>query len=112
MPVMVQVEVDDHAEHEEVTKVVLCEEEIDLARDFRGHFLVYDEEMRPVPGDAQENVHAMVLAEGRAYWPERLEWEEGPDPLRWPILYEDDDGAVDDAADDPEDGEEAAPATR
>lgn len=48
---MALVDVDDYEEREEVTKVVLSTEEIDLARDDRGNFLVYDESMERVHSD-------------------------------------------------------------
>lgn len=103
MPVMVVVEVDDHEKHEEVTKVVLSTEEIDLARDDRGHFLVYDESMERVHSDTQENVHALTLATCQDTWPERHLWEEGADPRAWPGLYDGDEDLEEDDFEDLED---------
>ncbi|KAB1928477.1 hypothetical protein F8271_29085 [Micromonospora sp. ALFpr18c] len=89
---MVCVEIDDDTEHTEINKVVLCidPDDVQLARDHRGQFLVYDERMEPVHGDTDPATnHAIHVAEDRAGWPDAdsLDWEEGPDPLRFPDLY-------------------------
>lgn len=91
-PIMVCVEIDDDTEHTEINKVVLCidPDDIQLARDHRGQFLVYDERMEPVHGDTDPATnHAIHIAEDRTGWPDAdsLDWEEGPDPLRFPDLY-------------------------
>jgi hypothetical protein len=80
---MVRVETDDDSEHTGITKVVVCidPEDIHLARDHRGQFLVYDEAMEPVHGDTDPATnHAIHVAEDRAGWPavDSLGWEEGP----------------------------------
>ena len=102
---MVRVEVDDDTEHTEVDKVVVCidPDDVHLARDHRGQFLVYDEQMEPVHGDTDLAAnHAIHIAEDRAGWPatDDLNWEEGPDPLRFPDLYDDPEPDEDDDEDD------------
>jgi hypothetical protein len=62
-------------------------EDIGLARDDRGHFLVYNEAMQRVPADDQTEDAAVKLAEYRE-WPDRLDWDEGPDAVRYPGLYD------------------------
>lgn len=104
-PIMVRVEVDDDTEHTEVDKVVVCidPDDVHLARDHRGQFLVYDEQMEPVHGDTDLAAnHAIHIAEDRAGWPatDDLNWEEGPDPLRFPDLYDDPEPDEDDDEDD------------
>ena len=104
-PIMVRVEIDDETDHVEVNKVVVCidPEDIHLARDYRGQFLVYDEQMEPMHGDTDPLTHTAInVAEDRAGWPatDDLNWEEGPDPLRFPDLYDDPDPDQDDEEDD------------
>lgn len=109
-PVMVLVEMaGDDEEYEgqtdeRVIKVVLAADrgEIELARDFRGHLLFYDEAMQPVPGDSQADDHALWIAD-YGPWPDRHDWEEGPDPLHWPGLYDDDPDPADDDLDNEDD---------
>jgi hypothetical protein len=87
-PIMVCVDLDDAGSGKVVTVVIGDEaEDISLARDDRGHFLVYDEAMQRVPADDQTEGTAVKLAEYRE-WPDRLDWDEGPDALRYPGLYD------------------------
>lgn len=102
-PVMVCVDIDDDIEHAEITKVVIGIEpdDIHLARDYHGQFLVYDENMEPTHSDTDSDTsRALNTAEDRTSWPatDHLDWEEGPDPLRFPGLY--DDGDTDDQDED------------
>ncbi|MGH8917321.1 MAG: hypothetical protein ACRD0H_03125, partial [Actinomycetes bacterium] len=98
-PVMVCVDVDDNTDHAEITRVVLGIEpdDIHLARDHRGHVLVYDERMERLNPDTDRGddtvAEAIRTAEDRAAWPtpDDPDWEEGPDPLRYPSLYDDPD---------------------
>jgi len=104
MPVMVLVELSEDQEVEEIRKVVIADdrEEIQLARDHRGHFIVYSRELyREGEGpagnepdqlatDSWPGMRAITVTEHQE-WPGQLEWEHGPDPLRWPGLYDDDD---------------------
>ncbi len=104
-PIMVRVEIDDDTEHTEVNKVVVCidPDDIHLARDYRGQFLVYDENMEPVHSDTDHPARTAIhVAEDRAGWPaaDSLDWEDGPDPLRFPDLYDDPDLDQDDEEDD------------
>jgi hypothetical protein len=95
------VDVDDDTEHAEVSKVVLAieHEDIHLARDDRGGFLIYDEQMERLNDDVdQAAARAITVAEDRTAWPpaDEHDWEEGPDPLRFPYLYDDEPGDEDD----------------
>jgi len=101
----------DPAEHDELRAavhglVVLGTDHDDItpARDADGNHLVYDADMHRVSPDEQHARTAVSLAADRAGWPARADWEEGPDALRDPWLYEagDIDGE-DDAAADTED---------
>jgi hypothetical protein len=94
-PIMVCVAID--AQGERVVNVVLAEdaEDIRLARSHDGQPLVYDERMELLnPNDATAQA-ALREAEDRD-WPGPAEWDGGPDPLRYPGLYE----AVDEEDDD------------
>jgi hypothetical protein len=92
---------DDEVDDERITKIGLATEEITQARDvFTGHFLVYDENMERVPGDAQENVHAMAEPNDRHEWPPRRDWEEGEDPRRWTHFYDQGDDDLEDDEDE------------
>jgi hypothetical protein len=87
-PIMVCVDLDEAGNGKVVTVVIGDDpEDIRLARDDRGHFLVYDEAMQRVPADDQTEHAAVKLAEYRE-WPDRLDREEGPDALRYPGLYD------------------------
>jgi hypothetical protein len=102
---MVRVEIDDNTEHTEINKVVVCidADDIHLARDYRGQFLVYDEHMEPVHADTDHPARTAIhVAEDRTAWPasDSLDWEEGPDPLRFPDLYDDPDLGPSDEEDD------------
>jgi hypothetical protein len=87
-PVMVCVDLDDNG-YGDVVAVVIGDdhEDITLARDHSGHFLVYDETMERVDTDEPAECRALTIAEYRE-WPARLTWEEGPDALRYPGLYD------------------------
>jgi hypothetical protein len=97
-PIMVCVDLDDNG-HGDVVAVVIGDdhEDITLARDHSGHFLLYDETMERVDTDEPAECRALTIAEHRE-WPARLTWEEGPDALRYPGLY--DPVAEDDADED------------
>jgi hypothetical protein len=88
-PVMVCVELDDDGHTGTVVNVVLGDEQqdVELARDHLGRFLVYDETMQPVQADDSTAALAITISEHRD-WPERPDWEEGPDALRYPGLYD------------------------
>jgi len=85
---MVCVELDDTG-HGQVVNVVLGHEhdDITLARDHRGRFLIYDDVMQPLQTDGQAEDRAIKIAEYRE-WPDQFDWEEGPDALRYPGLYD------------------------
>ncbi len=102
LPVMVCVDIDDNIEHEQVTTVVLGVEhdDISLARDSDGNYLIYDADANRVSHDDPDARAALSLAADRTAWPARDDWEEGPDALRDPWLY--DEGDTDDE-DDPAD---------
>ncbi|PSK66037.1 hypothetical protein B0E53_02017 [Micromonospora sp. MH33] len=100
-PIMVCVELGDDGYTGKVVNVVLGDEhdDLNLARDYRGHFLIYDETMERVSVDERAATRAVTIAEHRE-WPDRLDWDEGPDALRYPDLYDpaapDTDGDEDD----------------
>lgn len=89
VPLMVCVDLGDDGYTGKVVNVVLGDEHNDLhlARDHRGHFLIYDEKMQPVTGDEPPATRALSIAEYRE-WPDRLDWNEGLDALRYPDLYD------------------------
>ncbi len=102
VPLYVRVEIDDEYEDDEVTQAVLAippldpvfrpaYEGIELARDHRGHFLVYDGDPRSEMARVDDRLaeRAITLAEYRLGWPGRDEWEEGDDPRRVIGLYDD-----------------------
>jgi len=72
---MVCVDIDDDSEHEQVTTIVLGTEhdDITLARHTDGNYLIYDADMQRLSQDTSDA---------------RSDWEEGPDALRDPWLYE------------------------
>ena len=101
-PVMVCVDINDDTEQAEITNVVLItsEQDILLARDHRGHFLVYDERGEPLNHDVagggdQAAAQAIRTAEDRDAWPGNEDWDEGPDPVRYPEFYADADADAD-----------------
>jgi hypothetical protein len=105
VPLLVRVEVDDEYEDDRVTQVVLAVldgpsyEGVELARDWTGHYLVYDggpdaERARACSDDALGRA-AVVAAEHREDWPAREDWEQGDDPRRFPGVYDDEDGDPD-----------------
>jgi hypothetical protein len=61
--------------HGKVVTVALGDEHDDLrlARDYRGHLLVFNEAMESVSSDEQQANRAITIAEYRE-WPERLDW--------------------------------------
>jgi hypothetical protein len=106
VPLLVRVELDDEYEDDRVTQVVLAIpdrpfEGVDLARDLRGQFLVYDGGPDAEMARATDSLarQAITVAGDRSAWPAREDWEEGPDPRQMPGLY-------DDAAGEPEDDED------
>jgi hypothetical protein len=100
-PIMVCVDVDDNGYDGDVVAVVLADEHDDIgpARDLRGHFLIYDQDMQRVEAGIDDPIagKAFTIAEYRE-WPARLDWEQGPDALRYPFLYE--AACVDEGIDD------------
>jgi hypothetical protein len=92
-PIMVCVELGEDGHTGKVINVVLAtdHEDIGLARDYRGQYLVYDDTMNPLQNDGHEtDTAAITLAEHRE-WPNPHDWEQGPDALRYPGLYDIDD---------------------
>jgi len=95
--VFVRVEADENGWDTEITKVVTANDtdELHLARDDRGHFRVYDENFEPVNDDLRlDGIRGAVsVAEDRHRWPakEYPAWDDGPDPRRYPDLYDNDD---------------------
>lgn len=83
-PVMVCVAIDDDGGHR-VVNVVIGEEaeEIRLARGPGGQPLVYDEHMELLDPSDPTAQHAVREAQ----WPDAETWENGPDALRFPGLY-------------------------
>jgi hypothetical protein len=100
-PIMVCVDVDEHAQDGRIVGVVLGDEhdDIALARDNRGHLLVYDDAMNRLDTEGPAETKAIAVAEYRGEWPARIAWEEGPDALRYPGLYEPIPDANDDELD-------------
>lgn len=100
MPVFVCFESSDTVEHEEITKVIVADddlEDVHLARDAFGEFLLYDADFERVHND-REQAHVLAMTEARRYWPKRADWQRGPDPRREPdyydeVLDEEEDGA-------------------
>jgi hypothetical protein len=97
--------------------VVVEPGDLNLARDHRGHFLVYDSEFKPVPPSRQDEtldgLHTAVsVAEDLHRWPEENlvaacdGWETGPDPRHDPFYYADDGEAGEDGEDGGEGGED------
>jgi len=86
-PVMVCVAIDD--DEARVVNVVIGQEpqDIQLARSFDRRPLVYDESMELLDADDPTAAEALSEAEDRQWTPEP-EWESGPDPLRFPGLYD------------------------
>lgn len=85
-PVMVCVAIDDGG-HRVVNVVIGQEaEDIRLARDAGGQPLVYDEHMELLDPSDPTAQHAAREAEDRQ-WPDAETWENGPDALRFPGLY-------------------------
>jgi hypothetical protein len=111
VPLYVRVQPDEDGWGTEITKVLLCldPEDIHLARDARGHFLVYDADGERVSDQDEENFKldglrtAVSVAEDRHRWPEESvvsmtdDWELGPDLRRDPEFCEDEDTARRDA---------------
>lgn len=99
-PLFVRVEPDEDGWGTEITKVVLVvnPEEIPLARDLRGHFLVYDENFDQLDNlDTDVRLDgirgAVSVAEDKHRWPhEQLvsmteAWSLGPDPRSDPDYH-------------------------
>ena len=85
---MVCIDLDETGHIGTVVNVVLGtdHDNVALARDYRGQFLVYDEAMQRIETDVETEGHAIKIDEHRE-WPDRLDWEDGPDALRYPGLY-------------------------
>lgn len=100
-PVMVCVDIDEAGGDGDIINVVLGNDtdDIHLSRDHRGGFLVYDNDMERIE-DGDDEGTAVSIAERRGEWPDRLQWEEGPDALRFPGLYDIDDDTADDDEDE------------
>lgn len=110
-PVMVCVDIDEDGYTGKVVNVVLATEhdDISLARDYRGQFLVYDETMHRIDSDndgSETGTRAVTIADRRDEWPPADDWEQGPDALRYPGLYDNDEPADDGDEDDLEPSEE------
>lgn len=89
---MVCVEIGEDGYEGKVINVVLAtdHEDIALARDYRGQFLVYDETMNRLDSDndgSETGGRAITIADNRE-WPNVDDWEQGPDALRYPGLYD------------------------
>jgi hypothetical protein len=115
-PVFVRVEPDEDGRGTEITKVIVVVEpdDLNLARDHRGHFLVYDSQFKPIPPSRQYETldglrTAVSVAEDRHRWPaENMVaacdgWDTGPDPRHDPFYYAGDDEVEEDDEDDGED---------
>jgi hypothetical protein len=87
-PVMVCVAIDDDGS-DRVINVVIGEELEDLhaALGAHGQALVYDEHMELLDPADLTGSRAVRVAEDRN-WPKPEDWEGGPDPLRYPGLYD------------------------
>ena len=85
-PIMVCVDLDEDGYNGKVVTVVLGDEpeDVQLARDHTGHFLVYDEGMQRVPPTTGQSPSPKT-GSGLT---DRRDWEEGPYPLRYPGLYD------------------------
>jgi hypothetical protein len=85
-PIMVCVEFDDDSHNGNVVNVVLAtdHEDIALARDYRGQCLVYDKTMKRI----EDNDPRPVTIADHREWPQPDDWEQGPDALRFPGLYD------------------------
>jgi hypothetical protein len=57
-----------------------------------------DEQMERAQHDERTDQRAITIAEHRE-WPDRPDWEEGPDALRYPGLYDTDEPDPDDEDD-------------
>jgi hypothetical protein len=88
-PLMVCVELDDE-DGDRVVTVVLGEEDedLELMRGADGAPMVYDENMQLLEAGPDAD-RATREAEDRQ-WPEPVAWENGPDALRYPGLYDPD----------------------
>ena|GEM_PF-4387081 len=86
--IMVCVDLDNAYSDDSVINVVIADDhdEIVLARDRRGHVLLCDGTMNRIE-DAEVVDRAVTIAQYRE-WSERVDWEEGPDALRYPGLYD------------------------
>lgn len=97
--VFVRIEVDEDGWDTEITKVVTANdvEELHLARDDRGHFMVYNEKLEQVSeSEVLDGIRGAVsIAEDRDRWPEKNypAWDEGLDPRRDAFWYVDDEEA-------------------
>jgi hypothetical protein len=91
-PVTVCVDVDEHTGDAAILRVVSVEpDDIHPAHDHTGGLLVYDQQMERLGPDTA--AEALIAAGDRSAWPapDSPDWEQGPDPLRFPGLYDDGD---------------------
>jgi hypothetical protein len=101
--VFVRIEVAEDRWDTEITKVITANdtEELHLARDDRGHFIVYDENFEKVSeSEVVDGIRGAVsIAEDRHRWPEKTypARDDGLDPRSDPFLYADEE-----LQDDPE----------
>ncbi|MFE3786037.1 hypothetical protein ACFXPA_48575 [Amycolatopsis sp. NPDC059090] len=108
VPLIVRVELDDEYDDDRVAQVVLGLPEgtpydgVELAPDWQGRYRVSDggpdADMARTCADDALGRAAVGLAEQRQHWPDRHDWQEGPDPRRHPGLYDE----PDDESDEPE----------
>lgn len=100
VPMVVYVEFDENSHTGKVLNAVLAtdHEDIALARDYRGQFLVYDKIMNRIEDN---DSRAVTIADHRD-WPQPDDWEQGPDALRYPGLFDINE-------DDPDDNEDLEP---
>lgn len=95
-PAMVCVDIDEDGYTGKIVNVVLATEtdDISLARDFQGHFLVYDEHMNRIPSDndgSETGTRAVTIADHRGEWPHADDWEQGPDLYDIDVEHQDED---------------------
>jgi hypothetical protein len=81
-PIMVCVKFDEDSHNGKVVNVVLASdhEDIALARDYRGQFLVYDQTMNRI----EDNDPRPITIADHREWPQPDDWEQGPTPCAGP----------------------------
>ena len=89
--VFVRIEVDQDGWDSEITRVVTANEveDLHLARDDRGHFMVYDEKFDEADeSEVLDGIRGAVsIAEDRHRWPERQFRRGMRDPILGPTRY-------------------------